>query len=261
MQKHIAHFGWRKDSPDQRDLKYNIPQGMQLPDSLDISTSYPYPPGDQMSLGSCVGWGIKSAIEFEQKKQGLTIFLGSALWVYWYGRHIEGTVNSDSGMEIRDGIKVVNQYGICKEDLWPYNISLFTHRPPYRASRNARLHKAIQYLRVNQTEVDIKSCIVAGYPVIFGITCYDELESDETAKTGLLPLPKRDEQPIGGHCIDLCGFNNSQQIGTEIGAYKFRNSWSTSWGQGGYGWIPYSYVHNPDLASDFWTIRLMENSG
>jgi len=27
------------------------------------------------------------------------------------------------------------------------------------------------------------------------------------------------------------------------------------WGNSGYGYIPYAYLLDPDLASDFWTIR------
>ena len=37
-----------------------------------------------------------------------------------------------------------------------------------------------------------------------------------------------------------------------------RNSWGTGWGQAGYFMMPYNYFTNPNLASDFWTIRLVE---
>jgi C1A family cysteine protease len=32
-----------------------------------------------------------------------------------------------------------------------------------------------------------------------------------------------------------------------------RNSWGTSWGEGGYGWLPYEYVLK-GLAVDWWTL-------
>jgi C1A family cysteine protease len=32
-----------------------------------------------------------------------------------------------------------------------------------------------------------------------------------------------------------------------------RNSWGTSWGDGGYGWLPYRYVLE-GLATDWWSL-------
>jgi C1A family cysteine protease len=33
------------------------------------------------------------------------------------------------------------------------------------------------------------------------------------------------------------------------------NSSSPGWGMNGYCWIPYDYLANPHLASDFWAIQ------
>ncbi len=58
---------------------------------------------------------------------------------------MEGTVSSDAGAMIRDGIKVVNSEGVCPETLWPYDIGMFTVKPPRRCYVAAEKDKAVQY--------------------------------------------------------------------------------------------------------------------
>jgi C1A family cysteine protease len=39
------------------------------------------------------------------------------------------------------------------------------------------------------------------------------------------------------------------------GTFLVRNSWSEQWGMNGYFTMPFAYLTDPHLASDFWTIR------
>ncbi|MCA1992489.1 MAG: peptidase, partial [Coleofasciculus sp. S288] len=47
------------------------------------------------------------------------------------------------------------------------------------------------------------------------------------------------------------GYDDAQQ------RFIIRNSWGAEWGIGGYFTMPYSYIVNPNLATDFWTIRFV----
>jgi len=67
------------------------------------------PPYDQGQLGSCTANAIAGALEFDQIKQSLKEFTPSRLFIYYNERVIEHTVGTDSGAQIRDGIKSVGK--------------------------------------------------------------------------------------------------------------------------------------------------------
>ena len=58
---------------------------------------------------------IAGAPEFDQMKQAVKVFTASRLFIYYNERVMEGTVKSDSGAQIRDGIKSVGSIGACPE--------------------------------------------------------------------------------------------------------------------------------------------------
>src|ERR1700758_3752510 len=127
----IARYGWIPDLPDQRDYVYAAPPRVvrALPTKVDMRPQCP-PVYDQGQLGSCTGNAIAGAIEFDQMKQKLSqVFIPSRLFIYYNERVIEGTVDSDSGAMIRDGIKSVSKEGACPEDMWPYDIGKFRDKP------------------------------------------------------------------------------------------------------------------------------------
>src|SRR5436189_172663 len=85
---------------------------------------------DQGQLGSCTANAIGGALEFDQMKQKQRRpFAPSRLFIYYNEREIEGTVDADSGAQIRDGVKSVATQGACKETTWPYEIDKFRDQP------------------------------------------------------------------------------------------------------------------------------------
>src|SRR6476661_5903776 len=124
--KYLGHYGWMPDVPDQRDLVFTAARVATVPPAVDLRPGCP-PVYDQGQLGSCTANAIGAAIEYDRMKQNLTPdFVPSRLFIYYNERVIERTVSTDSGAQIRDGIKSVAKQGVCPEPDWPYDISKFT---------------------------------------------------------------------------------------------------------------------------------------
>lgn len=250
----VRWYGWRPQLPNPfepqfSDLKRKV---LRLAPKFDQRGTPTMPPiYNQGNLGGCVGNGVTACVEQTLGIEGKNIGPMSRLMCYYNARRIEGTTSEDAGAMISDGVTGVANWGLCTEELWPYDISKFASMPPPKARNQAARHKAIKSYSVNQKSADLKQCIAEGYGVVFGFTVYDGFESDAVAKTGVLQMPKRGEQIAGGHCTVLVGWDDPSR------RYIVRNSWGTDWGQLGYFLMPYDYVLNPDLSSDFKTIRLV----
>jgi C1A family cysteine protease len=259
---HVRGYGWRPQLPDARDKVY-APRLKSLPAEYDLRPSMP-PVYDQGQLGSCTGNAIAGAMEYERDRQGLSDFIPSRLFVYYNERALEGTVSSDSGAAIRDGIKVVNTDGVCPETLWPYNVGMFAVKPPQRCYVAAKKDLAVQYEAI-ATLGDLKDAIASNLSVVFGFTVHQSFESQAVAQTGVMPLPKPGDPVVGGHAVLAVGYSDpkSQII--------VRNSWGASWGDHGYFYMPYQYltgskvsvdtspINHVHLASDFWAIQMVSS--
>jgi C1A family cysteine protease len=254
MPRKIKGYGWNPDHPDGRDLLYGAPPEAldKLPQKVDLRDHCPevY---DQGQLGSCTANAIGGALEFDQIKQGEQPFTPSRLFIYYNERDMEGTVSSDSGAQIRDGVKSVNKQGACKEDpTWPYQINKFDDKPPQAAYDEGEEHQAIRYLRLTQALSQFKGCLAQGFPFVYGFAVYESFESQKVTDTGHVPMPKAHEQLLGGHAVLAVGYDEDKE------RFVVRNSWGPDWGDHGYFTIPYAYLTQPSLSSDFWTIRRVE---
>ena len=109
-------------------------------------------------------------------------------------------------------------------------------------------------------QATVKKYLAAGIPAMFGFYGFPSFSSGNTP--GGIPYPCPGEQAQWGHAIVAVGYDDSVKITnkeckkTTTGALLIRNSWGTSWGDKGYGWLPYEYVINR-LALDFWALLSM----
>jgi C1A family cysteine protease len=242
-----AWYGCIRDLRDPRDHLY-VPTVARIPAVVDLRAHCP-PVMDQGALGACTSHGITGALRHALINAGQKDFPMSRLQLYYDERNMEGTVQSDAGASIRDGIKCAAKIGVAHEKLWPYSIGKFKTKPPASAYADAVKFRAISYERVAISTYAIKSALAAGYPVIVGFAVFESFESDAVASTGIVPMPKTGEAMLGGHCVYICGYNQ------HANHFTARNSWSATWGSKGDCFIPQAYLGSSKYGSDYWIIK------
>jgi C1A family cysteine protease len=247
-----AKYGWIPDLPDQRDFTYLslAPHIPSLPEKVDLRANCS-PVEDQQALGSCTANALVGNLEYLKKQRLNQLIDFSRLFLYYNERVIEKTTAVDSGASLRDGIKTLVKAGDCEESRWPYDITQFAVKPSVDAYAEALEHQVVSYYRIKST-MEMKHTLSLGFPFVFGFAVYDSFESEVVASTGIVPLPHASERLLGGHAVMAVGYDDTQN------RFIVRNSWGTNWGDGGYCYMPYAYLGNAYLASDFWTIRDME---
>lgn len=286
MSSHV--FRLIKDEPDDRDLKFTLPEAPidtsapptmpigpssryivrgipkaaprtptlpALPITFDLRSRSIKVPAvlDQGAIGSCAPNQLSNALRFCLASQKLLEFQPSRLFIYFFARLVDGSpLTQDTGISIRGGLKAIQRFGAPKEELCPYIPADFAKQPNKDAVLNARLRimNSFQYLAVEQNLEFIKRAINAGFPVIMGIQVYESIESKNTSSTGVITLPdKKKERCYGGHCVSLWGWDDGAKV------FNMMNTWGTNVGKNGWFTLPYAYVLDPALAFDLWTIR------
>jgi C1A family cysteine protease len=243
---HLTH-----DKKDDRDLIFEVkkPKKSTLPKEVDLREKFPAKPYDQGQLGSCTANTLVGLREYllATNKQPYTAL--SRLFLYYFERYVEGTVNEDSGAMLRDGMKVLQKIGVCPELDDEYNIAKFTERPSDQAIADAGQFKITEYHRITSSK-GVQQALSEGQPVAIGFTVYDSFESFDVAETGIVPMPKAGERQLGGHAVLVVGY---KEINGHL-HFIIRNSWGEDWGDKGYCYMPVEFFTH-GIVVDMWTGR------
>jgi len=288
MEKKGHGMGWLPDYPDIRDYTFASkellskkeihalvsPTGLgkaastTLPISVDLRRWCP-PVEDQGELGSCTAnAGVGMAEYYEKRAFGKHID-ASRLFLYKATRNL-AELEGDSGAFIRSTMGALVLFGVPPEKYWPYTDSApeFDKEPNAFCYSFAENYKGIKYFRHDSSGLSekaildsVRKSLAASVPAMFGFTVYSSI--NQAGRTGKIPFPCSNERVEGGHAIVAMGYDDKMEIRnadsdvSTKGALLIRNSWGESWGDGGYGWLPYDYLLK-ELAADFWSMLKQE---
>lgn len=288
--KNKIGMGWLRDYPDFRDYTFERKDvsdrlrmlnqkdsirtmltkvgvakssGKKLPPTLDLR-EHCSPIEDQGNIGSCTANAGVGLVEYFEKRAFGKHIDASRLFLYKVTRNLM-KVEGDTGAYLRQTMAAMTLFGVPPSEYWPYDIEKFDEEPPAFCYAFAQNYQAIQYFRLDPpaTATDsllnrIKTFLAAGLPSMFGFTVFSSIW--DAGAEGRIPFPTPYESSEGGHAVMAVGYDDRMQIentsrggSKTTGALLIRNSWGTSWGAHGYGWLPYKFVLD-SLAVDWWSL-------
>jgi hypothetical protein len=213
-------------------------------------TMLPNPPiGNQGSEPSCVGWAIgytAMGILSYPKYDCWNGALRSPNYVYNQIKQppVQNGGPCSGGAHILDGLQVVTGAGSyfagdCSWQVMPYvdgDCTSPSQNSPQ--TTDAAQNKATGFYKMasNKDVTGMKNALDLGYPIIVSVQVWESFEF--LTSPGIWSTMNYVWDPSFNHVTCLVGYDDSKQM------FRGQNQWGTSWGDGGFYWVPYTMVQN-----------------
>ena len=210
-------------------------------------------PNDQGPLQSSSAHACAALLEyFERRSHGQQLD-PSVLFLYYTARRMLGAVGNVA-VNLRATLKAIAHCGLPPQRYWPYEADKHDVVPDAFLYSFSNRYAKLRYFRVDHRSRDghesldlVRTYLAAGFPSVFGISM-----PTSVSKAAEIPYRPTFDGVLGGQSLLAVGYDDKWPSSSR-GALLVRNSWSTDWGENGYGWLPYAFVEER-LALDFWTV-------
>ena len=243
-------YAARPDTIDFRDLMY-IPTLVEVPTSIPIEMYQlvGVPILDQGREGACTGFGLATVANYllRTRKLGENVPPVSPRMLYEMARRYDEWPGVNySGSSARGAMKGWHKHGVCSEDTWKYVFNKSdTVLTPVRANE-AAYRPLGAYFRVNHKDLVSMHCAIAEVGILYASgKVHEGWAPSRLQPDGSIPF-QPDYKISGGHAFAIVAYDDQ--------GFWIQNSWSNSWGKGGFGRISYDdWLAN---GTDVWVARL-----
>jgi C1A family cysteine protease len=184
---------------------------------------------DQGGCGSCVAFGVAGAVEgvarYTRRAASLPVDLSEAHLFYCHGRAAGARCNT--GWWPDQALNACRDTGITFEDYYPYTAG-DQNCSGLNADWPNRLAKVTAWQYLNSNPAGMKEYL-STYGAV--TACLDVYQDFFSYGGGVYKHVTGGY--AGGHCVTLIGYDDAQKC------WIAKNSWNTSWGEGGYFRIAY----------------------
>jgi Papain family cysteine protease len=198
-----------------------------LPRAVDISDKMP-DVGYQGLYGSCTGWSLSYAIRsyFTTLTSEQPIKL-SPRFLY---DHTVTDGNCKKGVNFPKALNFLRDVGtVPYKDYIGLDDSCVPSNKDNELVNRAKNFRISGWERIQPYDLDrVKGSLYRGIPVAVGMIVGNDFEK---YKGGIFKT--YETQNLSGHAMAIVGYDDNK------GAFKVMNSWSTTWGENGFGWISY----------------------
>jgi hypothetical protein len=203
-----------------------------LPDEVDLSADFPTP-GNQGQQGSCTAWATGYALRSYYENRNQSVAQRQARRTLFSPAFLYNQLHADGdckGTAISRALELMQSDGVASLDEFPYTAADCRRQPDDKVKAVALQYRIKSWRRLDETRPDdAKGQLAKGNPVVFGMNLspsFDRLKGDAVYDDTEAPR-------TGGHAMVLVGYSDKRQ------AFKFINSWNTTWADGGFGWVSY----------------------
>jgi C1A family cysteine protease len=274
-------FGWSRDLPDHRDFTPDSEAAVEALSRLPSASDAPQAQGaerpaeidwreycpaacDRQGLPTSVAHACVGLVQYFERRANGRLVEPSRLFVHSNAqRLLSGDSPSGAhrpaasvpGITLRAAWRAIRRFGLPPETLWPYCAENIDREPGAFAYSFRDDSNSISYLRLDgrdrpgPTVVDqARSFLAAGFCLAMGVSLHASIGSGPD-----ISFPSRLDPLRAAEAVMAVGYDDRRRIRSEKGALLVRAAWGPAWGDGGYGWLPYTYLRE-GLAADVWTL-------
>jgi len=213
-----------------------------LPSVIDLSADLP-PVDSQRSQSSCVGWAVGYYYKSFQEKQehgwSLSTLDHQFSPSFIYNQRATADCGADRGMSVPNAMSILVEKGALPLSEFPYNPQdscTLPTEPQLLAALQATSYAAIF---VGQGWADLtalKQHLAGGDPFVVAVPVYSSFLCN--CDDPVVREPGGTETWYGAHALLVVGYDDA------VGGFKFVNSWGSSYGCGGFGYLSYGFVQS-----------------